>query len=61
MDTTHDGPPLNVTAQLWSDYCAPRAIQETPHSRLQVGEEMSDKSLFGVSSTLEVNCLLMHV
>ena len=43
MDATHDGPPVFLTSQLWSELNASGITQETPR-RLQF-VEMSDKTL----------------
>ena len=53
MDATHEGPPVNLTFELWSELKALGITQETPR-RLQF-VEMSDKMADGVSSTFEVH------
>ena len=58
MDATHDGPPVLLTSQLWSELIPLGTTQETPRSLQFV--EMSDKMADGVSSTFEVHSLPVH-
>jgi hypothetical protein len=55
MDATH-GPPVNVTAKLWSESTASGITHETPRNLQFV--EMSDKTTDCCNSTFEVHSSL---